>query len=841
MAVRPATLALMVLSAAAVACGARGGESALTTSPEKPVRSAPFEEGLRPPSDVSAYEGSLVLDINRRLAANVGASATFRGWVYFAGDDGVHGQELMRTDGARVELVRDIRRGAAGAAITQIFAGPDRLYLLADDGVSGREVWVSDGTAPGTRLLLDTRPGAEGLEATELHFTARGSDVFFAVPAYGSPHRIFKTTGGAASEVAALPQTDPIDGLVATRSTVFGVYEDRGRTLFTLGASGIVPVASHAREHFALPAHRDNLRGLHVVGDRVLYAIGDDAHGVELHASDGTAAGTGMIAELGAGALSGLAGASRATVGGRHYFFGRAPAGSVALFATDGTAEGTALVAPVGAVGELAAAGDRLFALTDVDGVHGLYEVRGGALARVSAIAGRARDLFAVGDRLVYEVRGAGAAERFTSDGTTEGTTRLAGLPGEIEARPLGAVGGRLLFAARDALGDAQLWSFDALQASARVVSRLTSATASSSPRGLSTGAGGRVFFRADDGDGPQVWASAGDGAATVKLTSGAPDPTPTLAIASLGAHTYFAHAGALWLSDGTPAGTRTIQLGLDPDASVVESGGAIYATSAVGIFRVDAQARDVFAVSRAPGAPLVPSSRGVLFSTPRGVSLLEDGRSRALVELGGSPRLSGSVTLGAHTIFGVSGRGVADGVYATDGTAAGTTRLVASSTAELPRSFARVGGRAVFLIAGDLHATDGTAEGTTQILSGVARGAGAIALTPERIFAIAEGGDGVRRVFTSDGQIRARAIVLPGEAAPTSLAAHAGRALVIRAIGGGAEIVSTDGEDGGARIEARLDHVPAPGEWATAGGALLYSADTRAFGRELFALSAAR
>ena len=38
------------------------------------------------------------------------------------------------------------------------------MYFLADDGLHGRELFVSDGTAAGTRLVRDIRPGVSVLD-----------------------------------------------------------------------------------------------------------------------------------------------------------------------------------------------------------------------------------------------------------------------------------------------------------------------------------------------------------------------------------------------------------------------------------------------------------------------------------------------------------------------------------------------------------------------------------------------------------------------------------------------------------------------------------------------------
>ena len=82
-------------------------------------------------------------------------------WLYFAGDDGVHGLELWRTDGtdAGTTMVADIFPGSQGSSPDKLTAYKDLLLFTADDGVAGRELWKSDGTAAGTVLVKDINPG----------------------------------------------------------------------------------------------------------------------------------------------------------------------------------------------------------------------------------------------------------------------------------------------------------------------------------------------------------------------------------------------------------------------------------------------------------------------------------------------------------------------------------------------------------------------------------------------------------------------------------------------------------------------------------------------------------
>jgi ELWxxDGT repeat protein len=84
------------------------------------------------------------------------------GTVYFGASDGVSGAELWKTDGtaAGTLMVTDVRPGEVGSAPFGITATPAGVFFYANDGVHGNELWFSDGTAAGTRLVADLNPGA---------------------------------------------------------------------------------------------------------------------------------------------------------------------------------------------------------------------------------------------------------------------------------------------------------------------------------------------------------------------------------------------------------------------------------------------------------------------------------------------------------------------------------------------------------------------------------------------------------------------------------------------------------------------------------------------------------
>ena len=118
-------------------------------------------------SDGTRGGTTMVEDVNAGGPPSSPQSLTaFRQQLFFTASDGEHGRELWKSDGTPqgTRMVKDIdqcddtwrARRTRPAALTVV---GDRLFFAADDGIHGKELWVSDGTAEGTRLVEDIRPG----------------------------------------------------------------------------------------------------------------------------------------------------------------------------------------------------------------------------------------------------------------------------------------------------------------------------------------------------------------------------------------------------------------------------------------------------------------------------------------------------------------------------------------------------------------------------------------------------------------------------------------------------------------------------------------------------------
>ena len=171
----------------------------------------------------------------------------------FGAFDAQHGAEPWITDGTArgTRLLKDLCPGSCESLITTTVwesTLPGRLFLTANDGAHGQELWVTDGSAAGTRLVRDICRGR--------------CDSYPSFPFRLGEHLVFAASNGFGRE---LWRTDGT-------------------------ASGTVRISNFPESPWGV------LEG--VVAGGQLFFLGVGPEGRELWRTDGTAAGTRLVRDI---------------------------------------------------------------------------------------------------------------------------------------------------------------------------------------------------------------------------------------------------------------------------------------------------------------------------------------------------------------------------------------------------------------------------------------------------------------------------------------------------------------------------------------------------------------
>ncbi|MFT7639152.1 MAG: ELWxxDGT repeat protein, partial [Pirellulaceae bacterium] len=115
----------------------------------------------------------------------------FNGWLYFQANDGVHGSELWRYDGNKIELAADIYPGPESGRPSNLVVFKDAIYFRARDAEHGSELWRFDGND--SALVFDINNGPN--DSTPLGLTPFGDSLFFGANDGVNGNELWKTDG----------------------------------------------------------------------------------------------------------------------------------------------------------------------------------------------------------------------------------------------------------------------------------------------------------------------------------------------------------------------------------------------------------------------------------------------------------------------------------------------------------------------------------------------------------------------------------------------------------------------------------------------------------------------
>ncbi len=469
----------------------------------------------------------------------------------------------------------------------------------------------------------------------------------------------------------------------------------------------------------------------------ILFGADLTSFGSELWFSDGTVAGTRLLADIEPGYRGSNPRGFATLASGNVVFSAESADLGRELWVTDGTAAGTRLVA---------------------DLAPGTTGSSPGGLTAIGGVV------------LFFADDGTRGLELWSTDGTAAGTALVVDLtPGPIglfAIPPITELSNAALFITAPLGGGWQLWRSDGTAAGTTMLRFEFTATR---PRaGGFTTLGTRAVFWGDGAAGAEPWVTDGTSAGTMLLADVLPGALPSQVLGPYAARHFVAAGGRawflafgasvgheLWLTDGTPSGTRIVttlgSLAARPGALLGEVAGGDLAF--------------MLAMDAAVGQYGLYRSDGTAAGTGL-VSVL--GKS---IENVPTP---GVAFAGALYFAGIGNEGTE--LWRTDGTAAGTaivSDLRPGATGSVPTEMIDAGGTLVFSAddgtsGRELWLSDGSAAGTR--IADLAKGPINSSSHPQLIgvldgnsyWQVWAGTPGPTSIWRSDGTTAGTTAVLP-------------------------------------------------------------------------------
>ena len=276
------------------------------------------------------------------------------GTLFFNAPD-ADGTELWKSNGTDAGTVRvkDINPGPGSSNPGRIIDVGGVAYFTATDGFTGVELWKSDGTEAGTVLVKDIAPGPAGANIQSL--TNVAGTLFFTANDGATGVELWKSDGTAAGTVlvkdirpglqGATPLGSSPESLTDVDGTLFfaATTDTSGRELWMSDGTdaGTVLVANIQPDPFgpngSSPSDLCNSGG-------TLFFTAGDSSGRELWKSQGTAASTVRVKDINPGGGDSFP-SFLTSAGGTVFFRASDATHGLELWKSDGTAAGTVMVA----------------------------------------------------------------------------------------------------------------------------------------------------------------------------------------------------------------------------------------------------------------------------------------------------------------------------------------------------------------------------------------------------------------------------------------------------------------------------------------------------------------
>ena len=426
---------------------------------------------------------------------------------------------------APAALVKDINPGPSGSDPRHLVTFDGAVLFFASFGL-----WRSDGTAGGTfaltgEQLSDPRP----FLVTE--------DLYFFLDAHPAlaPAGLWVSDGTEAGTVRLTSPGVSVDWLprggtvAAGQDTVYFMARDpeHGPELWSTDGT---PAGTRLVADIRPGTEGSAIEWLTEYKGQVWFYADDGQHGFALWRSDGTAAGTVLAIDL--PALPPVTDSQPIwAVGDRLVFMAPGPNGGLRLWAGDGTVQGTAPIKAFTGLFDSMVRGNRLYLAAETGKGQEVWVTDGTARGTKALTNFPKRDALSglgpvfdprsVNGRFLFRADdGPHGVELWTTDGSRQGTRLLHDVfPGGLsgDGFVLAAFNGRLYFRAQSRTRGYELWSTDGR--SARFVADICPGSCSSVPSDPFV-FDGFFYFVAQDGEhGYEIWATRGRAAETFPTT----------------------------------------------------------------------------------------------------------------------------------------------------------------------------------------------------------------------------------------------------------------------------------------------------------------------------------
>ena len=467
--------------------------------------------------------------------------AVLNGIAYFTANDGIHGEELWRSDGTAqgTWMVKDIVLGSGSSYVRKITVSGNKLFFKATDEFYNQQLWESDGTEAGTYLVNDAL--GSGLYYPSFLTDVNGTLYFFT--SYFS-NQLWKTDGTTAGTemicdlsyqlgINYATQLTNVNGRLFFTSNYYyagELYTSDGTAAGTYMVKDINPFGS---------SYPSQLTGV----DGLLYFAAEDGTGKQLWISDGTDAGTYKANNPGNVLVDDFYSVTFAVKNKNIYFAGTINDGDGSRLCTYNTSASSNNVRVVKNINP-GSYSRNLYNITNVNG-NLFFTVFNGT------------------DQVLWK-----------SDGTTAGTMQLKNInPGGRNIylyKHFVNANGTLLFSFYDDAHGYEIWKSDGTETGTVIVKEINTGAYSSQVANITYIGNDISFFEATDGKkGLELWKTDGTAAGTVLVkninttTSGSSNPyalTPTPDSTKLMfVATDPQYGTELRITDGTEAGTHVV------------------------------------------------------------------------------------------------------------------------------------------------------------------------------------------------------------------------------------------------------------------------------------------